>query len=87
MAHAAQASGGDQGSPSNLVQYVVLRKDLWNELEWPLGSIVAQGCHAATAALWLTKDEAATQHYCNGSALDSMHKVGLPWSGVWTVRS
>ena len=76
----AQASAGGQGSPSNLLQYVVLRKDLWDELEWPLGSIVAQGCHAATAALWLTKDEAATQQYCNGSALDSMHKVGLPWS-------
>ena len=74
---AAQASAGDPGSPSNLLQYVVLRKDLWNELEWPLGSIVAQGCHAATAALWLTKDEAATQQYCNGSALDSMHKVGV----------
>ena len=25
-----------------IVQYVILRRDLWTELGWPLGSIVAQ---------------------------------------------
>lgn len=32
-----------------IVQYVVLRKDLWSEKGWPLGSIVAQACHASSA--------------------------------------
>lgn len=30
-----------------LVQYVVLRKDLTAKLNWPLGAVVAQACHAA----------------------------------------
>ena len=31
-----------------LVMYVIVRRDL----QWPLGSVVAQGAHAATAVLW-----------------------------------
>ena len=31
-----------------IVMYVILRRDL----KWPLGSVVAQGAHAATAVLW-----------------------------------
>ncbi|KAL8275508.1 hypothetical protein Esti_000459 [Eimeria stiedai] len=34
-----------------LVQYVVLRRDLQTELQWPLGAVVAQACHAAVAAI------------------------------------
>ena len=34
-----------------IVQYVVLRKDLWVEKGWPLGSIVAQACHASSAGV------------------------------------
>ncbi|XP_074392538.1 putative peptidyl-tRNA hydrolase PTRHD1 isoform X1 [Zonotrichia albicollis] len=35
-----------------LVQYVVLRGDLARPpLSWPLGAVVAQGCHAALAAV------------------------------------
>lgn len=76
---AASATQGDTAPPQNrdevLLQYVVLRKDLWKDLNWPLGSIVAQGCHAATAALWLSRDEAITQQYCSPENLDHMHKV------------
>ena len=58
-----------------ILQYVVLRKDLWRDLAWPLGSIVAQGCHASTAALWQSRKDAVTQEYCADSNLDSMRKV------------
>ena len=58
-----------------ILQYVILRKDLWKELKWPLGSVVAQGCHAATAALWLSKDQKITQTYCAPLNIDHMHKV------------
>ncbi len=60
-----------------LIQYVVLRKDLWTDLNWPLGSVVAQACHAATAALWLSRNEAETQRYCAPGALEHMHKVEM----------
>ena len=58
-----------------LVQYVILRADLWKGLGWPLGSIIAQACHAATAALWLSRHEAVSQEYCAEGNLDHMHKV------------
>ena len=46
------AATGDDESNDPLVQYVVLRRDLWTELGWPLGSIVAQvsALAAATAS-------------------------------------
>lgn len=60
-----------------VVQYVVLRKDLWGPgFSWPLGSIVAQACHASSAAMWLSKDDSVTASYCSPENLDSMHKVG-----------
>lgn len=58
-----------------IVQYVALRRDLWKEEAWPLGSIVAQGCHAATAALWLSRDTDVTTLYCSSDNLDHMRKV------------
>ncbi|KAI8109988.1 hypothetical protein M9434_001264 [Picochlorum sp. BPE23] len=60
-----------------LLQYVALRRDLWKEHNWPLGSIVAQGCHAATAALWVSKESAETAEYCSSGNLDHMRKVVL----------
>lgn len=68
-------SGGGPAPADPLLQYVVLRRDLWTELDWPLGSVVAQGCHAATAALWGSRDTAATQEYCAPQNIDHMHKV------------
>lgn len=61
----------------DLVQYVVLRKDLWDSLKWPLGSIIAQACHASTAALWLSRDSVETSAYCSEETLDHMHKVSM----------
>ncbi|KAM5164520.1 putative peptidyl-tRNA hydrolase PTRHD1 [Mantella aurantiaca] len=60
---------------AGLVQYVVLRKDLRAGLGWPLGALVAQACHAATAAIHLHYDHPQTRDYLRG--LDTMHKVVL----------
>ena len=38
----AEAGAGPTLDTDPLVQYVVLRRDLWIDLGWPLGSIVAQ---------------------------------------------
>eukprot|EP01134_Creolimax_fragrantissima_P003414 CFRG3414T1 len=57
----------------SLVQYVVLRKDLIRTLGWPVGSVVAQGCHASIAALMQHKDEPNVKSYL--SNLDKMTKV------------
>ncbi|XP_068433532.1 putative peptidyl-tRNA hydrolase PTRHD1 [Clinocottus analis] len=63
------------GSPSRLVQYVVVRSDLVHKLSWPLGAVITQACHAATAAIHLHYGDPDTQRYL--SELDSMHKVVL----------
>ena len=34
-----------------VVQYLVVRGDLLAALGWPLGAVMAQACHAATAAI------------------------------------
>lgn len=58
-----------------IVQYIVLRRDLLTALNWPIGALVAQACHASTAALHLYRDEEVVQTYL--SNLDSMHKIVL----------
>lgn len=71
MPAAAAAAAADP-----VVQYVVLRKDLWAEQKWPLGSLVAQACHASTAAMWLYKDDTVTAAYLAPENVDHMHKAG-----------
>ncbi|XP_029705892.1 putative peptidyl-tRNA hydrolase PTRHD1 isoform X2 [Takifugu rubripes] len=61
------------GSPSRLVQYVVVRTDLLHQLSWPLGAVITQACHAATAAVHLHYGDPDTQRYL--AELDSMHKA------------
>ena len=56
-----------------LVQYIAVRGDLIDK--WPLGAIVAQACHASSAALHIFKDDTTTQQYLLD--LDTMHKVVL----------
>lgn len=60
-------------SSDAIVQYVVLRKDLWKGMGWPMGSVVAQACHASTAVIWISVQDSITQEYCN--KLDYMTKV------------
>ncbi|XP_053502554.1 putative peptidyl-tRNA hydrolase PTRHD1 [Ictalurus furcatus] len=69
---AAPSSGG---TSKRLVQYVVVRSDLIRALSWPLGAVITQACHAATAAIHLNYSDPDTQEYL--SDLDNMHKVVL----------
>ncbi|KAJ2706881.1 peptidyl-tRNA hydrolase domain-containing protein 1 [Coemansia sp. IMI 203386] len=55
--------------------FIVMRKDLQKVLNWPLGSIVAQGCHATTAVIWKHRDDERVKSYT--ADLESMHKVTL----------
>lgn len=73
---AAAAAVGEEArkeAEDVVVQYVVLRRDLADA--WPLGSVVAQGCHAAVAAVWAHRDHPDTAAYCAPGNLDSMHKA------------
>uniref|UniRef100_A0A7S3UF50 peptidyl-tRNA hydrolase n=1 Tax=Picocystis salinarum TaxID=88271 RepID=A0A7S3UF50_9CHLO len=74
------ASGAKEAA-SNLVQYVVMRKDLSKELGWPMGSLVAQACHATVAATWLHREDEHTKQYCAEGNLAHMHKVVLEVKG------
>lgn len=76
------ASGA--GSPGRLVQYVVVRSDLVHKLSWPLGAVITQACHAATAAIHLHYSDPDTQQYL--AELDSMHKVVLGVSATRHAR-
>ena len=66
---------GRQGAAAQLVQYVALRGDLLRTHKWPVGAMVAQGCHACTAVIHTFREEANVAQYL--SDLDRMHKIVL----------
>ncbi|XP_047070414.1 putative peptidyl-tRNA hydrolase PTRHD1 [Lolium rigidum] len=68
-----------------VVQYVVLRRDLADA--WPMGSVVAQGCHASVAAVWAHRDHPDTAAYCAPDNLDRMHKVTLEVKGETQLKN
>ncbi|KAL5290554.1 PTRHD1 family protein [Megaselia abdita] len=59
----------------SLVQYVIVRSDLMKTLNWPLGALIAQCCHATTAVNHLFKEDPETIEYFGD--LENMHKVCL----------
>ncbi|TSL47666.1 putative peptidyl-tRNA hydrolase PTRHD1 [Bagarius yarrelli] len=69
------AAAGSSGASKRLVQYVVVRSDLIHTLSWPLGAVITQACHAATAAIHSNYSDPDTQEYL--SDLEHMHKVVL----------
>ncbi|KAG2495530.1 hypothetical protein HYH03_006473 [Edaphochlamys debaryana] len=74
---AATAAGAAPQQQDFLVQYVVVRKDLWGAMKWPLGSVAAQCCHASSAAIWTHRDEEDTKAYLAPDNIDHMRKVVL----------
>lgn len=60
---------------SVIVQYVLIRGDLIKALNWPVGAVVAQACHACTAVIHMFYTDPCTQSYLMD--LDSMHKIIL----------
>ncbi|MBV96559.1 putative peptidyl-tRNA hydrolase PTRHD1, partial [Eschrichtius robustus] len=71
--------------PQILVQYLVLRKDLSQApFSWPAGALVAQACHAATAALHIHQDHPHTAAYLR--ELGRMRKVVLEAPDETTLK-
>lgn len=60
---------------SGLIQYVIVSGEIVRTLNWPLGAVIAQCCHAATAVGHLFRDDEHTKNYF--ADLDNMHKVVL----------
>ncbi|OQR67134.1 hypothetical protein BIW11_13704 [Tropilaelaps mercedesae] len=75
----------NDGRMSSMIQYVVVRSDLMEELKWPTGAVIAQACHASTAALHLFREDEDTQAYTKN--LDTMHKVVLACPSEAELRS
>ncbi|KAJ1974361.1 hypothetical protein H4R35_003647 [Dimargaris xerosporica] len=55
--------------------FIVVRKDLIKQLNWNVGSVMTQACHATSAALCKFSQEPSVQQYTEN--LESMHKVVL----------
>jgi hypothetical protein len=72
---AASPSPSPPADADPIVQWVVLRRDLWTDLGWPLGPVIAQACHASSAAMFSHLQDAATQEYIAAANIDHMHKV------------
>ena len=75
---AAPAASSDTaaGAPAEddpVVQFVVVRRDLLKTMEWPVGSVIAQACHACTAATVAHLDDAHVRAYL--ADVDHMRKV------------
>ncbi|XP_055381494.1 putative peptidyl-tRNA hydrolase PTRHD1 [Condylostylus longicornis] len=60
---------------SSIVQYVIVRGDLIKVLNWPVGAVIAQCCHATTAVTHQFREDKDTEAYFND--IDNMHKVIL----------
>ena len=56
-----------------IVQYIALRRDLLSVKNWPLGALIAQACHASTAAIFGHHQNPIVEEYLKN--LDQMHKV------------
>jgi peptidyl-tRNA hydrolase len=67
----AAAAGG--AGDDTLVQYLVLHRPKG----FSLGALVAQGAHAAVAAVFASRDAPHTRAYCDPARIDAMHKVCL----------
>ena len=77
MASSAESAAADD----TLIQYVVVRR----EKGYGTGALIAQGIHAAAAALHLSADAPPTRAYL--AALDSMHTVVLEGSSAEALHS
>lgn len=67
---------------ADLVQYILVRGDL---KAFSAGALMAQAAHAATAALWASRDAPATLAYT--ASLERMHKVVLKGESEAALRA
>ncbi|XP_065211531.1 putative peptidyl-tRNA hydrolase PTRHD1 isoform X2 [Planococcus citri] len=61
----------------SIIQYILIRGDLFRELNWSSGAVIAQACHASTAciATYLKQNDNHTVEYI--ADMENMHKVVL----------
>jgi peptidyl-tRNA hydrolase len=66
-------------STDPLVQYVVVRRDLLQApFNWPTGAVIAQGVHAAVAAVWRFREQSPhVQLYCEEAQGTQMRTLVL----------
>jgi hypothetical protein len=82
----ATAAPASTSQPEDdIVQYVVLRRDLWTDVGWPLGPVIAQACHASIAALTQHLQDPVAQQYVAEEQLNHMHKVRVVSGVAWVV--
>ena len=70
-----------------IVQAVVVRRDLLSTMEWPVGSVIAQACHACLAVAWEHREDACVADYLAAGKINSMHKVIKECKGEAQVYS
>ena len=58
-----------------VVQHIVVRSDLSGALQWPMGSVIAQACHASVAVIIENARDPSVESYVSLENIDSMHKV------------
>jgi peptidyl-tRNA hydrolase len=71
----------------DLVQFIVLRRDLLKTMEWPVGAVVSQACHASLAAVWENQDDADVRAYLSPERINDMHKVTKEVKGEAQLRT
>ncbi|KAK8864701.1 hypothetical protein IAR55_001953 [Kwoniella newhampshirensis] len=69
---------GDAPKPTGLVMQIIIRRDLLTVLSWPIGPLLAQSAHAATAVLHRYKDHPDVITYLEG-------EDGRGWEGMRKV--
>jgi hypothetical protein len=59
----ATPSDAPKAKTPSLTMQIILRRDLLDVEKWPVGPLIAQGSHAATALMHLYKDHQAMKDY------------------------
>lgn len=71
----ADPAGDAPAESDGIVQFVIVRRDLIKTMEWPVGSVISQACHACLAVAWDNKDDRDVIEYLAEENINSMHKV------------
>lgn len=64
-----------QNKMTDIVQYILIRHDVLSKMQWSIGAMIAQACHATVAVIQSSAEDPATKEYL--SDINNMHKVVL----------
>ncbi|KYO01800.1 conserved protein, unknown function [Plasmodium gaboni] len=59
-----------------IIQYILVNKEIIDK-KWPLGSVIAQACHACIAVIAENMDDQIVKDYLSPEHINNMHKVIL----------